>query len=165
MPYVVLVRGDAEVASWPFPAGPSPDLSVVDRLARLQVAARRAGCSVRLRDAPSQLRELIDLAGLSGIVTDAAGPTTTEPAGPAGEPDDNRTATTEPAGPAGEPDDNRTATTEPAGPAGEPDDDRTATTEPAGPAGEPDDNRTATTEPAGPAGELDDDGTATRGPG
>jgi hypothetical protein len=110
MPYVVLVRGDAEMASWPLPAGRSPDLSVVDRLARLQVAARRAGCSVRLRDAPSQLRELIDLAGLSGIVTDAAGPATTEPAGPADEPADNPTATTEPAGPAGQPDDNPTAT-------------------------------------------------------
>jgi hypothetical protein len=124
MPYVVLVRGDTEVASWPLPAGRSPDLSVVDGLARLQVAARRAGCSVRLRDAPIQLRELIDLAGLSDIVkdaartatTDAARTATTEPA---------RTATTEPA---------RTATTEPA---------RTATTEPARPAGEPDDEGTA----------------------
>jgi hypothetical protein len=92
MPYVVLVRGDVEVASWPLPPGGSPDLSVIDRLARLQVAARRAGCSVRLRDAPSQLRELIDLAGLSGIIADAAGPATTEPAGPADELDDDGTA-------------------------------------------------------------------------
>ena len=76
MPYVVLVRGNAEVACWPLPAGLRPDLWVVDRLARLQLAARRAGYSIRLRDAPGRLRELIDLAGLSDIVTDAAGLTT-----------------------------------------------------------------------------------------
>jgi hypothetical protein len=85
---VVLVRGGAEVASWPLPEGPSPDLSVIDRLARLQLAARRLGCSIRLRDAPGRLRELIDLAGLSGIVTgadDLATGVTAEPAGrPAG---------------------------------------------------------------------------------
>jgi ABC-type transporter Mla MlaB component len=74
MPYVVLLRGDAEVGCWPLRAGRRPDLSVVDGLARLQLAARRAGYSIRLRGAPSQLRELIELAGLSGIVTDAADP-------------------------------------------------------------------------------------------
>ena len=71
---MVLVRGDAEVACWPLPAGRRPDLSVVDRLARLQLHASRVGYSIRLRGAPSQLRELIELAGLSGIVTDAADP-------------------------------------------------------------------------------------------
>jgi hypothetical protein len=71
MPCVVLLRGDAEVASWPLPEGRSPDLAVIDHLAWLQLAARRAGYSIRLRDAPGRLRELIDLAGLSGIVTDA----------------------------------------------------------------------------------------------
>jgi len=86
---VVLARGDAEVACWPLPAGQNPDLSVVDQLARLQLAARRVGCSLRLRGASSQLRELIDLAGLSDIVTDAAGLASTDPGGPAGEPDDD----------------------------------------------------------------------------
>jgi hypothetical protein len=81
---VVLARGDAEVACWPFPAGQNPDLWVVDQLARLQLAARRRGCSLRLRGASSQLRELIELAGLSDIVTNAAGPVTTDPDGPAG---------------------------------------------------------------------------------
>jgi STAS domain len=89
---VVLVHGDAEVACWPLQAGLNPDLSVVDQLARLQLAARRLGCSLRLRGAPSQLRELIDLAGLSDIVTDAAGPVSADPGGPAGEPDDGRAA-------------------------------------------------------------------------
>ena len=73
-PCVVLVRGDAEVACWPLPAGRHPDISLVDQLARLQLAARRLGYMIRLRDAPGELRELIDLAGLSEIVTDAAGP-------------------------------------------------------------------------------------------
>jgi len=89
VPCVVLARGDAEVACWPLPAGQNPDLSVVDQLARLQLAARRVGCSLRLRGASSQLRELIDLAGLSDIVTDAAGLESTDPDRPAGEPDDD----------------------------------------------------------------------------
>jgi hypothetical protein len=84
MPWVVLVRGDAEVACWPLPAGQNPDLRVVDQLARLQLAAGRLGCSLRLRGAPSQLLELIDLAGLSDIVTDAAAPVSTDPAAPVG---------------------------------------------------------------------------------
>jgi ABC-type transporter Mla MlaB component len=85
---VVLVCGDAEVACWPLPAVQNPDILVVDQLARLQLAARRLGCSLRLRGAPSRLRELIDLTGLSDIVADDAGPVSRDPDGPAGEPDD-----------------------------------------------------------------------------
>ena len=95
VPYVVLVRGDSEVACWPLPAGQHPDLWVVDRLARLQLGARRAGYSIRLREVPSRLRELIDLAGLSDIVAGAAGLAATEPAEPTGEPDDGGTAGSE----------------------------------------------------------------------
>ena len=73
-PCVVVMHGDAEVACLPLPPGRHPDISVVDHLARLQLAARRLGYSIRLRGAPSELLELIDLAGLSDIVTDAAGP-------------------------------------------------------------------------------------------
>jgi hypothetical protein len=68
---VVLLRGDAEVASWPLAAGTPPDLSVVDHVARLQLAARRLGCSIRLRDACGQLWELLDLTGLAGVVNSA----------------------------------------------------------------------------------------------
>jgi len=82
----VLVRGDAEVACWPLPAGRRRDLSVVDQLARLQLAARRLGCSIRLRDAPGRLRELIDLAGLSDIVTGVAGPAAGGSGAPTGKP-------------------------------------------------------------------------------
>jgi hypothetical protein len=84
---VVFVRGDAEVACCPLPAGQNNDLRVVEKLARLQLAARRLGCSLRLRGAPSQLRELIDLAGLSDILT--AEPVSSDPGGPAGGPDDD----------------------------------------------------------------------------
>jgi len=87
---VVLVRGDAELACWPLPAGQNPDLWVVDQLARLQLAARRLGCSLRLRGAPSQLRELLGLAGLSDILMTE--PVSRDPAGPAGEPDDDEPA-------------------------------------------------------------------------
>ena len=92
MPCVVLVCGDAEVACWPLPEVQNPDLLVVGQLARLQLAARRLGCSLRLRGAPSRLRELIDLTGLSDIVTDAAGPVSRDPDGPAGEADDGGSA-------------------------------------------------------------------------
>jgi hypothetical protein len=90
VPCVVLVRGGAEVACWPLPAGQNPDLWAVDQLARLQLAARRLGCSLRLRGAPSRLRELIDLAGLSDILTTE--PVSGDRGGPAGEPDDDGSA-------------------------------------------------------------------------
>jgi hypothetical protein len=70
---VVLVRGDVEVARWSLTVGPCPDLSMLDELARLQLAARRLGCSIRLRDASGQLWGLIDLAGLAEVVRNADG--------------------------------------------------------------------------------------------
>jgi hypothetical protein len=66
---VVLVCGDAEVASWPLVGWDRPDLAVVDKLARWQLVARRRGCSIQLRDACVELLELLDLLGLG----DAAG--------------------------------------------------------------------------------------------
>jgi len=42
----------------------SPDLATVDALARLQLAARRLGGSLRLRDVGDELGELLDLVGL-----------------------------------------------------------------------------------------------------
>jgi STAS domain len=44
------------------------DLATVDALARLQLAARRLGTRLELRDAPRELRELLDLAGLADVV-------------------------------------------------------------------------------------------------
>jgi uncharacterized protein DUF899 len=70
---VVLVRGDIELASWPLTNRDRPGLAVVDELARLQLAARRRGCSIRLRDACVELLELLDLLGLGEVVSDIAG--------------------------------------------------------------------------------------------
>jgi hypothetical protein len=68
---VVLVCGDVEVASWPLAGLDRPDLAVVNELARLQLAARRLGCSIRLRAACTELRELLDLVGLGELGPDA----------------------------------------------------------------------------------------------
>jgi hypothetical protein len=45
-----------------------PDISVVDALARLQVVCRRSGVRVRLEETCPMLKELLDLAGLGGVV-------------------------------------------------------------------------------------------------
>ena len=65
---MVLVRGDVEVATWLLLDESPPNLALIDALARLQLAALRLGCSVRLRDAPGPLRELLDLVGLAGTL-------------------------------------------------------------------------------------------------
>jgi hypothetical protein len=68
---VVLMHGSAEVASWPLALDAPPDLAVINELARLQLAARRLGCSIRLRDACPELWDLLELAGLVGVVSNA----------------------------------------------------------------------------------------------
>ena len=49
-------------------AGVEPDAVTVDALARLQLAASRVGCGIRLVAASRRLAELLELAGLSGSV-------------------------------------------------------------------------------------------------
>jgi hypothetical protein len=68
---VALCRDDAEVASWPLARSSPADLAVVDELARLLLAARRMGYSIRLRDACTGFLELLDLVGLKDLVTEA----------------------------------------------------------------------------------------------
>lgn len=46
------------------------DVVTVDALARLQLAARRHSCQVRLRHASSELRELLDFMGLRDVLPD-----------------------------------------------------------------------------------------------
>jgi hypothetical protein len=65
---VVLTRGGVEVASWPLAADAPLDLSVLDDLARLQLAARRLGCTVHLRGACAELTELLAFVGLAEVV-------------------------------------------------------------------------------------------------
>ena len=48
--------------------GVAPDAVTVDALARLQVAARRLDCGVRLCNASAELRELIAFMGLRDVL-------------------------------------------------------------------------------------------------
>ncbi|MDX6233587.1 MAG: hypothetical protein QOH68_2621 [Nocardioidaceae bacterium] len=50
-----------------------PDLGLVDALARLQLEARRVGCTVHIRDPFDALRELLELVGLSELLLEAVG--------------------------------------------------------------------------------------------
>ena len=51
-------------------AGVDPDCVTVDALARLQLAARRHGCRVRLRNASTELLDLVAFMGLSDVLAD-----------------------------------------------------------------------------------------------
>jgi len=46
----------------------SPNLWTIDALARASLAARRDGCELRLSDASTELRELLEFAGLAQAV-------------------------------------------------------------------------------------------------
>lgn len=74
---VLVLDGDVEVVLWRMDGMPDPDLWVVDALARLQLAARQVGGSIRLRNPCDRLRALLDLVGLSevfpDVVTDRSG--------------------------------------------------------------------------------------------
>jgi ABC-type transporter Mla MlaB component len=52
--------------------GVDPDAVTVDALARLQLAARRHGCTVRLRGASDTLLELVGFMGLRDVLPDDA---------------------------------------------------------------------------------------------
>lgn len=45
-----------------------PDVGTVDALARVQLSARRLGGTVQLRGAGAELRDLIELAGLTEVL-------------------------------------------------------------------------------------------------
>jgi hypothetical protein len=61
---VVAVNGWT-VASWSFPNARPVDLASVDAMARVALAAQRAGADARLLGCPRQMRALLELAGLS----------------------------------------------------------------------------------------------------
>ncbi len=48
--------------------GVEPDAVTVDALARLQLAARRSGCTVRLRGASSELCAVVEFMGLADVI-------------------------------------------------------------------------------------------------
>lgn len=66
----LLETAEAAVAYCDVGAVPAVDAVTVDALARLQVAARRRGCQIRLRGASADLRRLIALMGLTDVLPD-----------------------------------------------------------------------------------------------
>ena len=62
---VVLRRDGDDVLLGPVYAPGGCDLALLDDLLRVQLAARRFGWSIQLREVHQDLRELIDLAGLT----------------------------------------------------------------------------------------------------
>ena len=65
---MVLLRGDEEVARWALTCTRRPDLDLVEEVARLQLAAMRAGCRIWLRHACPDLVGLLELVGLRDVV-------------------------------------------------------------------------------------------------
>jgi anti-anti-sigma regulatory factor len=62
---VVVITGDQVVVSR---LDGRIDLALVDRLARLTLEAWRRGAAVRLHDPPPELRQLLELCGLSDVL-------------------------------------------------------------------------------------------------
>ena len=67
---MVLVRDGTDLASWPLARWGAPDLALADNLARLQLEARRVGCSIQLRHPGPDVVELLDLVGLRDVLPD-----------------------------------------------------------------------------------------------
>jgi hypothetical protein len=67
---VLIVNGDVEVVVAHLGSRP-PDLGLVEALARLQLAARRRGRSIRLREPCPELCQLLELAGLTDVIRGA----------------------------------------------------------------------------------------------
>jgi ABC-type transporter Mla MlaB component len=65
----VLAKSEADVAFCDV-RGVEPDAVTVDALARLQLAARRRGCQVRLRGCSQELRALLTFLGLRDVLPD-----------------------------------------------------------------------------------------------
>jgi hypothetical protein len=66
--WVELTDGARSITSWPLQCT-QPGLAVVDRLARLQLAARHIGWSIRVLGASDDLAALIRFAGLDDVLT------------------------------------------------------------------------------------------------
>lgn len=65
----MLVCDEVELVTVRVPPERPFDLGLVDELARLQLAARRLGCSIKLRHACPELLELLEIVGLSDVVS------------------------------------------------------------------------------------------------
>ena len=68
---IVLVNGGREVGIGRV-VGVRPDMALVDALARLHLVARRNGYALMLREPCAELRDVLELAGLSDLLIDEA---------------------------------------------------------------------------------------------
>jgi hypothetical protein len=69
---VVVARGETELARWELADPGRFDLDLVDQLARLQLDAQRAGCSITVHHPCPELCALLDLAGLTEVLVGTA---------------------------------------------------------------------------------------------
>ena len=65
---VVLVVDGVETVIWRLDDRVRPDLAFVDALARLQLAARRRGWSLQLRNPGAELLGVLELVGLADVL-------------------------------------------------------------------------------------------------
>jgi ABC-type transporter Mla MlaB component len=65
-----LLEASGAVVAWCDVCGVGSDAVTVDALARLQLAAGRHGCEVRLLGASDELRDLVAFMGLEGVLPD-----------------------------------------------------------------------------------------------
>ncbi len=65
---MVLGRDGVELTRWELVIERAPDLAFVDELARMQLAARRLGCTIAVPDACARLAALLDLVGLAELL-------------------------------------------------------------------------------------------------
>jgi hypothetical protein len=64
---LVLAMAGADDVTWPLVGWGAPSLATVDELLRWCVAARRADCSLAVRELSRDLDELLALAGLRAL--------------------------------------------------------------------------------------------------
>lgn len=69
----LLERGDAQVVTCDLGGFDTPDLGIVDALARPQLTARRVGGRIRVRTAGAEVLLLLILAGLADVVPACVG--------------------------------------------------------------------------------------------
>lgn len=63
-----MARHEGPLVSIDVSAMTDPDCGTVEELARVRLTARRLGYEVELRNVPTELHELLDLAGLCKVV-------------------------------------------------------------------------------------------------
>ncbi len=79
---IVLLCGGVVMTSWPLAGASRVDMGLIEGLARLQLTARRLGCSVQLHHPGPELAQLLALSGLAGIVPAAGRADPPTPAAP-----------------------------------------------------------------------------------